>query len=164
MLARPLFGLRWLAPLQRLADAHPRMYWGCSFAFQIVPNFVCYLLFVDQRHIRGICNLVFNCSILILALGFLSSKRYNLDRIAAKHVLLSFRFTIIAALHAMDVALTLRLVFTSDKHLTEVIALGLMVVIFCLCILLDCSPHLPPAVQIFISVCAHEIARQMLAS
>jgi hypothetical protein len=66
--------------------------------------------------------------------------------------LLSFRFLIIAFLLAIDIFLSIRLVITSDKHVTEVVASALSQLLFCLSILLDCSPHLPPAVQIVISV------------
>ena len=152
VLARPLFGLRWLAPLSRLADAHPRMYTGFTFFLLVVPSFSSIIFLRDQA--KGISNLVLNLFILMMLFGFLSSKRYNLDRVAAKHVLLSFRFLIIAFLLAIDIFLSIRLVITSDKHITEVVASALSRLCFCLCILVDCSPHLPPAVQIVISVCA----------
>jgi hypothetical protein len=48
-------------------------------------------------------------------LGFLSSKRFNLDRVAAKHVVLSFRFVSVAMLLLMDVALLLWKTFTSQQ-------------------------------------------------
>jgi hypothetical protein len=150
VLARPAFGLRWLAPLQRLADAHPRMYVGLSFLFLGVPSVIS--SFVLRGEANGISKLVLNFLVLIMALGFASSKRYNLDRVAAKHVLLSFRFLIIAFLLAIDIFLSIRLVITSDKHVTEVIAYVLALPFFCMTILADCSPLLPPAVQIFISV------------
>jgi hypothetical protein len=150
VLARPAFGLRWLAPLQRLADAHPRIFGGCSFVFFAVPSFLVRAFLRGQA--KGILYLVLNIVILMMVLGFLSSKRYNLDRVAAKHVLLSFRFLIIAFLLAVDIFLSIRELFTSNKQITEVIASALSLLCFCLCILMDCSPHLPPAVQIFISV------------
>jgi hypothetical protein len=37
VLARPAFGLRWLVPLQRLANVHPKMYRVFTFVFVIVP-------------------------------------------------------------------------------------------------------------------------------
>jgi hypothetical protein len=151
VLARPAFGLRWLAPLQRLADAHPRMYFFLGSLFLGVPPFVI-SSFVLRGQAKGISRLVLNFLVLIMALGFASSKRYNLDRVAVKHVLLSFRFLIIAFLLAIDISLNIRLVITSDMHVTDVIAYVLAVLFFCLCILMDCTPHLPPAVQILISV------------
>jgi hypothetical protein len=150
VLARPLFGLRWLAPLQRLADAHPRMYLCFTFFFLAVTSISSN--FFLRSSAKGIYNLVLNFVTLMSCLGFLSSKRYNLDRVAVKHVLLSFRFLIIAFLLAIEIILSIRELFTSDKHITEVIAYALALLIFCLCILMDCSPNQPPSVQIFISV------------
>lgn len=85
-------------------------------------------------------------------LGFMSSKRNGLDRLAVKHVLLSFRFAIIATLLVLDVALQARLVYTSNKHPSQVVGYAVTVLFFCLCILIDCSPHFPSTVQIFASV------------
>jgi len=50
-----------------------------------------------------------------MAFGFLSSKRYGLDRVAVKHVALSFRFAIFVTLLATDVALYIREVYTIDN-------------------------------------------------
>ena len=88
----------------------------------------------------------------IMMLGFLSSKRYGLDRVAAKHVALSFRFAIFVTLLATDFALSVREVYTIDKPPTYVVGIAFSALFFCLCILLDCSPHVPPSVQIYISV------------
>jgi hypothetical protein len=96
----------------------------------------------------------------IMTLGFLSSKRYGLDRVAVKHVALSFRFAIFVTLLATNVALSSREVYTIEKHPLTVVAYALSTLLFCLCILLDCSPHLPPWVQIFISVNACNVACQ----
>jgi hypothetical protein len=152
VLARPAFDLRLLGPLQRLADAHPRLYIGFMFFFLVVPGFVCVIVLSKQSQARGISLLVFNLMLCIMTLGFMSSKRYGLDRVAVKHVALSFRFAIFVALLATDVALSTRQVYTIDKHPLSVVASALSSLLFCLCILLDCSPHLPPWVQIFISV------------
>jgi hypothetical protein len=94
----------------------------------------------------------------IMAVGFLSGKRYGLDRVAVKHVALSFPFAIFVTLLATDVALSSREVYTIDKHPLTVVACALSTLLFCLCILLDCSPHLPPSVQIFTSVNACNVA------
>jgi hypothetical protein len=94
----------------------------------------------------------------IMVLGFLSSKRYGLDRVAAKHVALSFRFAIFVTLLATDLALSTRDVYTIDKHPLSAVSTAFNSLFFCLCILLDCSPHLPPWVQIFISVNACNVA------
>jgi hypothetical protein len=157
-LARPAFDWRWLRPLQRLLDAHSRLYIGFMFFFLAVPSFVCSIFLVDQA--RGISTVVFNSMLCIMALAFMSSKRYGFDRIAVKHVALSFRFAIFVTLLATDVALDLRQVYTTDRHPLSVVAYALASLFFCLCILLDCSPHLPPWVQIFVSVNACNVAYQ----
>jgi hypothetical protein len=159
-LARPAFDLRLLGPLQRLADAHPRLYAGFAFFFLGVPSIVCAIVFSAQSQARGVSNVVLNSMLCIMMFGFLSSKRYGLDRVAVKHVALSFRFAIFVTLLAADVALSSRQVYTIDQHPLIVVAIAFASLLFCLCILLDCSPHLPPWVQIFISVNACNVACQ----
>jgi hypothetical protein len=159
-LERPAFDMRWLRPLQRLADAHPRLYAGFAFFFLAVSSFVCAIVFSVQSQARGICTFAFNSMLCIMTFGFLSSKRYGLDRVAVKHVALSFRFAIIVTLIATDVALSSRQVYTIDMHPLSVVGYAFASLLFCLCILLDCSPHLPPSVQIHISVNACNVACQ----
>ena len=88
----------------------------------------------------------------ILIFGFLSSKRYGLDRVAVKHVVVSFRFAIFVALLVTNAALNIRIVYTLDEHPSTAASFFFLTLLFCLCILLDCSPHLPRSVQIYISV------------
>jgi hypothetical protein len=159
-LGRPAFDLRLLGPLQRLADAHPQLYIGFMFFFLAVPSIVCVIVFSVQSQARGISTFVLNFMMCIMTLGFMSSKRYGLDRVAVKHVALSFRFAIFVTLLATNVALNIREVYTIDQHPLSVVANALLSLLFCLCILLDCSPHLPPWVQIFISVNACNVACQ----
>jgi hypothetical protein len=157
--ARPVFDVRWLRPLQRLADAYPRGYIGFSFLFLAVPGLVLWVfIFRVPAEAQGISNIVFSFFICIAMLGFLSSKRYGLDRVAAKHVALSFRFAVIVALLATDVALQARRVYTEGRHPTVAVASVFVGLFFCLCVLLDCSPQLPPSAQIFFSVSAHSDA------
>jgi hypothetical protein len=150
-LERPAFDLRWLRPLQRLADAHPRLYTGFGFCFLGIPSIVFSIVFNSKSHARS-SNVVLNVLMCIMAFGFMSGKRYGLDRVAIKHVALSFRFAIFVTLLATDVALSLRDANTVDNHPTVSVASAFVALFFCLCILLDCSPHLPPSVQIYISV------------
>jgi hypothetical protein len=150
-LGRPAFDFRWLWPLQRLADAHPRLYFGFMFFFLAVPSIVFSIVFGPKSQARS--SVVVLISMLcIMMFGFLSSKRYGLDRVAVKHVALSFRFAIFVALLASYLALSIRAVYNNDNHPTVAVALALFLLLFCLCILLDCCPHLPPSVQIYISV------------
>jgi hypothetical protein len=150
VLARPAFDWKWLRPLQRLADAHPRYYIGFGFFFLAVPVIAGELFLRGQA--AGISTLVLNFCICIIMIGFLSSKRYGLDRVAVKHVALSFRFAIFVTLLATNVALRIREVYTIDTHPASVVASAFAALLFCLSILLDCSPHLPPLVQIYFSV------------
>jgi hypothetical protein len=159
-LARPAFDMRLLGPLQRLADAHPRLYVGFMFFFLAVPGFVCTIVFSEQSPARGISTSVCTFMLCIMMVSFISSKRYGLDRVAVKHVALSFRFAIFVTLLATGVALSIREVYTIDLHPLSVVASTFLALLFCLSILLDCSPHLPPSVQIFISVNACNVACQ----
>jgi hypothetical protein len=156
--ARPVFDLRWLRPLKRLADAHPRFYVGFILCFLAVPSISCLFVFRGQSQSRGISVSVLNLLICIMMAGFLSSKRYGLDRVAAKHVALSFRFAVIVALLATDVALFARTIDTIGSHPTVAVISVFVGLFFCLCVLLDCSPQLPPSFQIFFSVSAHSDA------
>jgi hypothetical protein len=115
-----------------------------------VPSIACNILLNGQS--RGITTLVMNICICITMFGFLSSKRYGLDRVAVKHVVLSFRFAIFVTLRAIDFALNIREVYTINLHPANVVAAAFRALFFFLCILLDCSPHLPPSAQIFVSV------------
>jgi hypothetical protein len=107
-LERPAFDLRLLGPLQRLADAHPRLYIGFGFFSLTVPGIVFSIVFKGQRETSGFSILGLNIFMCIIMFGFLSSKRNGLDRVAVKHVALSFRFAIFVTLLATDVALSVR--------------------------------------------------------
>jgi hypothetical protein len=157
-LERPAFDFKWLRPLQRLAYAHPRLYIGFMFFFLAVPSITCAM--VLKGKVSGIADLVLNSLLLIMGFGFLSNKRYGLDRVAVKHVALSFRFAIFVTLLASNVALDTRQVYTNDRDPTAVVAIAFAMLLFCMCILFDCSPHLPPSVQIYISVNACYVAYQ----
>jgi hypothetical protein len=94
----------------------------------------------------------------IMMLSFLSSKRYGLDRVAAKHVVLSFRFVVIVVLLATDVTVSVLRVYKFGRHPTLSVANALAGLVFSMCMLLDCSPHLPASAQIFLSVISLNIA------
>jgi hypothetical protein len=158
--ARPVFDLRWLRPLQRLADAHPRFYVGFILCFLAVPSIFCAIIFTNQSAVKGVSTLVLTMLVCIMMVGFLSSKRYGLDGVAAKHVVLSFRFAVIVALLATDTALYARRVYTIGEHPTVAVSNAFKGLAFCLFVLLDCSPHLPALAQIFISVNARNNAHQ----
>jgi hypothetical protein len=150
-LARPALDLRWLRLLSRLADAHPRYYVGFILVFLALPSFAIFLVISDVQ-IIGISCTFLNSIMCVMMFGYLSSKINGLDRVAVKHVALSFRFAIFIALLAADNALNVRLVYTNVFHPAQCVSSAMLTVLFCLCTLLDCSPHLPPSVQSFITV------------
>jgi hypothetical protein len=158
VLARPAFDLRWLRPLQRLADAHPQLYSGFGFCFFGVPSVACSIFLTTQNQARGISTSALNFFLCIMAFGFLSSKRYGLDRVAVRHIVLSFRFAIFGTLLATDFALNIIEVYTINVYIPNLVASAMTKMLFSLSMLLDCSPHLPPSVQIASSVRAAKCA------
>jgi hypothetical protein len=158
-LAKPAFDLRWLRPLQRVADAHTKLYMGISVGCFGVPSLVCLMFLSDE--VRGLVCLILNSACFVMILGFFSSKRYNLDKEAAKHVALSFRFAIIAALLVFWIFLSVRrayLVATGANIYGyrqtpwDSFALSAFCVIFLFVMLFDCIPQLPALVQIVATV------------
>jgi hypothetical protein len=112
---------------------------------------------------KGIVSFFFNSAMVIFALGFLSSRRYNVDRVAVKHVIASFRFPLFVVLLSQWIVLNSRqayLVLTQGSasiYITtpwDVAAVVLLCVLFCLNLLFDCSPHLPATIHIIFSVSA----------
>ncbi len=153
VLARPALDLRWLGPLRRLADAHPRFYIGFILVFLAVPNFALFLVISEKNAgAKGISNAILNSIMCIMMFGFLSSEINGLDRVAVRHVALSFRFLIFVVFFATEFALNLRLVYLKSSHPAECVAAAILSMLCCMCILLDCSPYLPPSVQIYVSV------------
>jgi hypothetical protein len=174
VLARPALELRCLRPLQWCADKHPKRYSAIScilvgskamFSFETY-NLLVFSNFSLYNLILYAANLVTSILMVVHMLGFLSSKRYGLDRVAAKHIAKSFRFVVIAMLFSIDVALDARQVYNKyyaelndfDKFWSMMMPFGtaLANLYWCLCILIDCSPHVPFAVQFCISVNARK--------
>jgi hypothetical protein len=152
-LARPALDLRCLRPLQKLADGHPRLYVFLGFCFLCVPSIASSIILHGKN--AGISTLIFNSLTLIAMLGLMSSRRWGFDRVAAKHVVMSFRFALFVSLFAIDFALSARLVLRGLKHTTQTAANTIGAVNFCISILLECSPQLPSSAQLFISVSQH---------
>jgi hypothetical protein len=159
-LARPAFDLRWLRPLQRIADTHIKFYisiWACLG----VPSLVCSIFLVGP--VRGIVSLLLNLAVLVMFMGFLSSKRRSVDRVALKHVALSFRFAIIAALLVFWVFLNARRAYLTvnygDATPWDTSAITVFCVLFLLTMLFDCIPQLPASTQIIATVraCSYAI-------
>jgi hypothetical protein len=133
-LARPALDLRCLRPLQKLADGHPRLYVFVGFCFLCVPSIASSVIWHGKQ--AGISTLIFNSLTLIAMLGLMSSKRWGIDRVAAKHVMLSFRFALFVSLFAIDAALSARLVFRGLRHPTQTAANAIGSINFCISILL----------------------------
>lgn len=149
-LLRPAFDLRFLRPLQRLADTHPKFYVIFVVGFLGLPNLAC--SFTLQGSVMGISTLILNCCTLIMLLGFLSSRHHGLDRVAAQHVASSFRFATCASLYVMLVGLDIYVLQQGQLHPTQPAALAVQALLFLACSLLDCSPSLRPSIQLCISV------------
>jgi hypothetical protein len=169
-LARPAFDLRLLRPLQRVADAHPKFY--CSFMFfcLAVPSVIFSVVLKPQ--VRGIPCFLLNSTIGLCILGFLSSRQYNVDRVAVKHVVLSFRFLTFVVLLSLWIALEARrasLVLSQGSASIyietpwDVAAMLMVALCFCLNLLFDCSPHLPAAIQTLMTVRARKLRQHQIA-
>jgi hypothetical protein len=151
-IARPAFDISFMRPLQRIADATPKSYISFMIIVLVIPSFACSVFLSDQA--RGISTLLLNSCYLIMLLGLLSSRRYCLDRIAVKHVALSFRFAACVALCAWWCALNIRESIEKSTHPTRPAAGAILIVIFLFCLLLDCSPQVPSSLQISLTVTA----------
>jgi hypothetical protein len=157
-LARPLFNLSFLRPLQRIADRHPKFYYIFLFFFLTLPTLISSALLKPQ--IKGTVCFFLNSAIFIHGLGFLSSKHYNVDRVAVKHIVSSFRFAIFFVLLSQWIALEARLAFlvlykgyaSIYRSLWDVFSFTVLALSFSTAMLVDCSPHLPAAIQIVVTV------------
>jgi hypothetical protein len=96
-----------------------------------------------------------------MVLGFFSSKQYNLDKEAVKHVALSFRFAVIAALLSFGIILQIRRayvvatganVFGYRQTPWDSPALSVFICIILFYMLFDCIPQLPALVQTLVAV------------
>lgn len=158
-LKRPAFDLRCLRSLQRIADAHPKVYLALSFFLLGLPSVACALLVKPQ--IRGIPALFLNSAVLVAFLGFLSGRRYNLDRVAVKEVALSFRFAVFIVLLSQWITLFARraILLQTEGQVSAygetpwtVAAITVVAIFFSIILLLDCSPNLPITAQIILMV------------
>jgi hypothetical protein len=152
-IARPLFKMGFLKPLQRLADAHPTRYILFTFIVAML-SFGSMIVFPSIQS-QGIAALILNFLVLLIFLGFISSSRYNFDRVAAKHVATSFRFATFVVLLAMFIALEARRAYLGIRSPFQTLALAILCLLFCLCALIDCAPQFSAMFQIWVSVTTH---------
>jgi hypothetical protein len=149
-LTRPLLQLRCLRCLHHVAEGHPNIYIA-AITLLGLSSFLCQSL-LNTNHSKGQATLTFNSAVFSLGLGFISSRRNTIDRVAARHVMSSFRFIVLALFLAAMISLSARtshLGTTSPWQTASAVVLSL---IFLTCALLDCSPHLPAFSQTCISV------------
>jgi hypothetical protein len=157
-IARPLFDLKVLRPLHSIAEAHPKRYFAVTLACIGLPSIICAI--VLQGLAKGVSTLVLNAFLLTSFIVFLSSERYNLDRVAVTRIASSFRFVVCTALLAEVVVLDFRKAYldlaagrTDDGiHFSQVAAFLLVAIFFCICTLIECSPHFPATSQFYFSV------------
>lgn len=160
-LARPAFNITILRPLQRIAETYTKHYFGFVFFVFFVPWFAFALLL--KHRVRAIPEFLMTTAMLVAFLAFLSSRRYNLDRVAVRQVVSSFRFAVFTVFLTQWVALTGRRAYLAHREgsasLYETtpwtVASVTVAAIMCsLCLLLDCSPQLPATAQITLTVSA----------
>ncbi len=151
---RPLFNLPYLRRLHRIADTHPFVYFGvvsligfCSIVSTVLQN-----LKLLSSDVSGLLSLVLNFFATIGFIGFLSSKRNNIDKVAAKRVVSSFRFVYCAALVICWIAHDIRDTYLGERSVLQLAATLFVMLLFFLSLLEDCSPRLSPVVQFLISV------------
>jgi hypothetical protein len=148
--ARPLFRLSFLQPLHRLSGSFSQSY-ICSTACVMLASFG---LSFASHYGEGVSILVafLNLAVLILTIGFFSAAHHNFDKIAAKHVASSFRFSFSVLLCTVWLALFFRWACLGRFSFWIFAGIVAIVPLFFLCTLADCSPHLSVFVQLCISV------------
>jgi hypothetical protein len=151
-ICRPLLTLRWLRHLHRFAEAHTNVYIA-TITLLGVASFSCQLLLITNEG-KGQGTLVFNSAVFVLGLGFISSKRNTVDKVAAIHVISSFRFIVLALFLSVMIALGARTSHLGTTSAWQTVSGAVLSLIFLTCALLDCSPHLPAFSQTCISVLA----------
>lgn len=149
-LARPLFRLNCLKPLHRLAHAYPNMYTLANALLMLGSFGLSFLSYYGQQ--VEICVAAMNLAVLIIAIGYFSSPHHNLDRVAAKHVVLSFRFAFCVVLSLVWLVLYFRFAYLGRLSFWMWAAILVIVQLLFLCLLVDCSPRVSVFVQICISV------------
>ena len=147
-LVRPLFRIKFPNVIVRFVESHTNTYFCVLFIVALVS------LDCSQLEPTDTATLVLNIIVIYGFLGFLSSKRYNIDSIAVKRVSSSFRFVCICALVLSYATLDVYLSYLRQRSPQAAAATIIMMVLFILCLLFDCSPNLPTTVQTAISVCA----------
>ena len=149
-LARPLFRLSFLSPLHQLADAYPNWYILANASLMSGSFGLSFLSYYGQG--VEIVVAMMNFAVFVFAIGYFSSKHHNLDRVAAKHVVLSFRFVFCVVLSLIWLFLFFRLAYLGAISFWIWAGILAIVPLLFLCLLLDCSPKVSVFVQICISV------------
>jgi hypothetical protein len=150
--------MKFLRPLHSIAEAHPKRYFAFTLGFIGLPSILCAIVLSGEA--KGLTTLVLNAALLLSCIVFLSSERYNLDKVAVWRIASSFRFIVCAALLGEVIILDSRMAYldvaTSSQrygiHFSQVAAFVLVAIFFCICTLIECSPHFPTTAQFYFSV------------
>jgi hypothetical protein len=145
-LERPLFRIKFPKVIIRFAELHGSLY-ACVVASVGLASLIC-----NQYESTHVAMLVLNILVLYGLLGFFSCRRHNIDSVAAKHVVTSFRFMSLLLLLLFLFSLEIRLSCINQQSPQAVAAYTIMMMMFILCLLVDCCPNFPPIVQTAISV------------
>ena len=146
---RPLIRIKLLPDrILRVAELHDKLYIWALFIVVLV-SMVCSQLQLERT---GTASLVLNIILLYGILGFFSCKRHNFGSVAAKHVSSSFQFVSICVVFLFYVAVNIRYSYIGQRSPQISVAYIMMMLIYILCLLADCSPNLPAIVQTAISV------------
>jgi hypothetical protein len=158
-LQRPVFKLKCPQSLQRFVRTFPNCLGFAFFCFSSLAFLFARIWSgASKQDQKGAATLACNCAIFVAIVVFFSSSRYNLDTVAAKHVVSSFRFVACSVLLMIFVALEWRKAHIGDDSYYETASITVLSLVFCATALLDCSPHFPMPSQIFISVIPPVIA------
>jgi hypothetical protein len=151
---RPFFNLPYLKHLHRFADTHPFVYFGLlsTVGFCSIMSAFFSSLGILSGSSAGILSLVLNFVVFVGFIGYLSSLRNNIDKAAAKHILLCFRFNYCVALFVCWIGLYIRDVYLSKMSFWQFAATVVMMLLFCFSLLTDCAPRLSAVLQFSISV------------
>jgi hypothetical protein len=117
---------------------------------QVVPSML--FTFTLPGQDRGKPTLVLNSCMFIGLLGYLSSRRHGLDRVAFKHVASSFRLSTCVVLVAGWIALSIRYVLISGHDPSTAAAVAILCLVFLECCFLECIPNMPASTQIYTTV------------
>jgi hypothetical protein len=148
-LARPLFQSRLLLKMGSVADAHPTKF---AIVFGLIGVLSATCTFFDASALGRFITLVLNVLNIACLSAIMSSNRYNVDRVAVKHVAMSFRYALCVLLLLQYNALNVRKAILQLDSAWTPPATALMSMLFLQSAFLDCCPNFSPTAHVFLSV------------